>query len=577
MSGSTNLKDYTGQNPFKDHQARMFDSQKLLREFCPTSRFWSLFNDQHEVLIGRRGSGKTILLKMMRYSLLSKIKDQRAIKIIEEKKYISIFAPTYLEFLGSFIHQTIPPKEKLLFFQFAFNCLLARSFLYEISAIIDEESDIIKRGVLSNKIAKIISEIWFPKAENRQINTIEDLTTQIIKLYENCNIQLDKENIPRVFQNTICRPIQAVSQLIYKELNFSYEPTWIICIDEAEFIPKELQRCFNSLFRADSKNIVIKMATLPYRHETTETLIDNIFAESNGNDFSYRKVDMDFNSDDFVNVTNNLVKTRLQNIELEIKNKDNISLSLEGFLGKIGEDDLIDYYKEEMKDDSITRESIEKRILSKLSDQRQKKASETINFRKTHYDKFAPIFFTREMFHLSTNGNTIPGWYAGAKMVRKISDGNPRIFIRIMNLLFEKARKQDLKPKAQHVAVYDFSKQECNATKSLPIYGPDLYYILDSLANKLKEKVHGDVMIFSGNSFQIKNKNIQDNKNLIESLKLGVAYCRVNVDDGSYFSTINNDTKFTLSNTFSAYYWIPIRKGDYPKLLLPPKQTFFNF
>ncbi len=47
---------YDGQNPFSDSQARNFSDTKIINEFYPTSCFWSLFNDQHEILLGTRGS-----------------------------------------------------------------------------------------------------------------------------------------------------------------------------------------------------------------------------------------------------------------------------------------------------------------------------------------------------------------------------------------------------------------------------------------------------------------------------------------------------------------------------------------
>ena len=79
------IKGFIGENPFKDSQARTFPDKKVLSEFYPTSTFWSLFNEQHEILIRTRGSGKTILLKMMRYSLLKEINDPKAKEIIEGK------------------------------------------------------------------------------------------------------------------------------------------------------------------------------------------------------------------------------------------------------------------------------------------------------------------------------------------------------------------------------------------------------------------------------------------------------------------------------------------------------------
>ena len=62
------FKDYSGANPFNDIQGRNFSDDRIIREFQPISKFWTLFNNQHEVIIGTRGSGKTFLLKMMRRS-----------------------------------------------------------------------------------------------------------------------------------------------------------------------------------------------------------------------------------------------------------------------------------------------------------------------------------------------------------------------------------------------------------------------------------------------------------------------------------------------------------------------------
>lgn len=67
------VKGYTGPNPFSDSQGRNFSDEKVSSEFFPISKFWSLFNNQHEVLLGTRGSGKTFLLKMMRHSMLKKL------------------------------------------------------------------------------------------------------------------------------------------------------------------------------------------------------------------------------------------------------------------------------------------------------------------------------------------------------------------------------------------------------------------------------------------------------------------------------------------------------------------------
>ena len=97
MRISDSLKDYDGQNPFYDSQARNFSDEKVLDEFFPISSFWDLFNEQHEIIIGTRGSGKTFLLKMMRYSMLKRMKNGDAQKLVNDKHYFSFYVPMHLE------------------------------------------------------------------------------------------------------------------------------------------------------------------------------------------------------------------------------------------------------------------------------------------------------------------------------------------------------------------------------------------------------------------------------------------------------------------------------------------------
>ena len=162
------------------------------------------------------------------------------------------------------------------------------------------------------------------------------------------------------------------------------------------------------MFRSDSKRIALKVATLPYYHITLETLKSDITVSA-GNDFSYRVVDMKHDSKDFRNLTNSLCSHRMKTrFDPEI----NVE-TLEDFVGVYGKDDQIDYYRKEIGADASTYEVIEAEIINEFSEKRKQKAVDYPNPRKTVYDKFIPIFFTRRKYALSKKGNTKPGWYAG--------------------------------------------------------------------------------------------------------------------------------------------------------------------
>ena len=148
-------------NPFSDSQARNYSDKRVINEFCPISNFWSLFNDQHEIIIGTRGCGKTILLKMMRYSLLSKLNFPQAQKLKEDKSYISFYVPLHLEYIKKISDFALSENDKVSWFRFAFNCALAQAIIVEISEILVEanpnESERIKAEF---QLVKAIDQCW---------------------------------------------------------------------------------------------------------------------------------------------------------------------------------------------------------------------------------------------------------------------------------------------------------------------------------------------------------------------------------------------------------------------------------
>ena len=559
---SAGLYHYSGLNPFKDSQSRTFSDDKVIQEFCPTSAFWSLFNDQHEVILGTRGSGKTILLKMMRFSLLKKMTDSKAQTIVKEKRHIGIYVPLNLEFLGSFSHQEIPENVRLPYFQFAFNCLVAQSFLYEISAIIENASDFSQQAVMSVELASRISPIWFPHQTNERFSSLEDIQNYINEMYYSCKISSEMlHQIPRAFSGPICTPLQSVKSCVSSVLNLPNDVNWIVCIDEAEFLDDVFQRCVNTVFRSDSRGVVIKMATLPFKHTTKETLTPGVYADSNGNDFNYTVIDMKHDHHDFIKVTNKLCTQR---ISLGSQHIDGVH-SLDDFITKIGNDDLIDYYCAEQKI-STDELNIETEIFSSLSFERRvsvTKSKDSKSIRKPIIDRFAPIFFWREMFKLSRNGNHTPGWFAGPRMIRRISEGNPRLFLQLMNDLFEYARNHSLTFKGQHRVSQQFASRICEATRGLPIYGPCLSAFLDMVSLNLHYRTHSVSLIDAGNQFSIA-KGYESNFELVEAIKVGIQYARLTADSHTILDGITDVSVFSISNCYCVTHWIPMRKGARP-------------
>ena len=556
MRFSRKIKGTDGQNPFSDSQARNFSDQKVFSEFYPISLFWTLFNDQHEVLLGARGSGKTFLLKMMRYSMLKRINNDKARTLVKEKKYIAVYVPMHLEFVLPFNNKKLCKENMILLFQIAFNCYLGESLLTEVKSMLEDIEDELDRLRAQIEIIRAIEGFWF--GETTGITDFDSLTNRVRKVYY--SIDWDSPNIkdvPAVFKRQICSPLVAVQKTIIKNLMLSEEPTWIVCVDEAEFLNKTLQRCINGIFRSDSNRIALKIATLPFYHSTLETLEKGIDV-SDGNDFNYTIVDMSYEDPDFIGLTNSLCSHRLK----ERFSSEEICATVEEFVGVEGKDDYIDYYRLEVGEDNAKQEIIKENIINSFGDTRKKGSQKYKNVRKSIFDKFAPIYYLREMKQLASKGNHKPGWYAGAKMIRRVSQGNPRLFIQVMSDLFEKAKNTELTAKAQHEVIYTFASNICSSTKALEVNGPKAYKNLDTIATKLSERVHGVHLVTGGNTFILKFADPKDVEKELAWIELAIAYSRIVVDEKTKRNGITSKTKYTLGNAYSITYWIPMRNDD---------------
>lgn len=547
-------------NPFVQSKASLFNDHRIITEFSPTSKFWALFNEQHEIILGERGSGKTILLKMMRYSLLRNLTDPQAIKNVKTKEFIGVYVSADLEFMGQFDSQEVPADLRIPYFQFAFNCRLTRSFLYELKYITrDLFPDDIEYSKKSRTLTKYFRKIWFNNDES--LVFIEDLEDKINQIYYNLDTNNENflENTPPIFKKTIGRTIQAIGERTSQILGLDHEPKWIIAIDEAEFLRKKYQKCLNYIFRCYSDNIVIKMATLPFSHTTRETLEENVFADANGNDFRYNV--LKFHPYEFDSITNKICSSRMQSIFGDELN----SMTLEDFIGD-DTSSMIDRYQKLFGENASKRVTLERRIIETFNESRQDKYLASINTDKNEksiYDKLYPILLIRDIYELSTKGNNKTGWYSGASLIRLLSQGNPRRFLSIMHELFLKAKKVKLSENEQHETLMDFSKIQVEETKNLQLYGPKLYEILEHISTLLHNRTHDGNIIEAGNTFRISQEMIDDNDTL-KAIKLGIAYSYFTIDINDLIHGISKKTRFSLANIVCAPKWILMRKGNDP-------------
>ena len=547
-----NLLGTTYQNPFSDIQARTSSDIKISTEFVPTSVFWTLFNDQHEVVIGTRGSGKTILMRMMRYSMLKSIDHDKAKELVIEKKFFALYVPMRFEFIESISSAELSEEQQEAWFCFAVNCLIADSLIVELKSIISEYS-IDEQLELEYQLTHRMSYMWGIENQLRKAD-LNELRTAVRKIYNMYSTKRPlPESVPPVFVLSLCSTLAAVNVEIANILHFNTQPTWIICIDEAEFLRPNQMNCISKVMRSESQHIAIKIADLPYFHDMGCPQGHKIHATV-GNDYKLTVVKM--SEKEFATLTNMLCRTRLRHYYSE-----NEQISLETFIGSVGKDDYLDYFKMEFPKTSAEND-IKNGILRTISESRRKTAKKHADEKiisQSIFKKLAPIYYLREMYKLFQRGNSKPGWFAGAKMIRRISNGNPRLFLRIMDALFYKAQSSKLTPQIQSETLYDFAAKYCSETISLEECGPEVAVKMRTIAEKFKATTHNNELKEAGTTFRFIDSEFEKQRKWAE---IAIANSRLYVDDISLLNGLTSDSVFELSNIYATYYWLPMRRNS---------------
>lgn len=561
---SYRLQSYTGANPFREGQAKTYGDDKLVNEFCPTSDYFSLFNEQHEILLGSRGSGKTTLLRMLSFSCLSRMEKGSLPLSAQSGKFIGFYVPLHLEFMSSLPQDRGSGSLSLEYFQFAFNCVAVKSFLAELKAIIAFHwHTAVERLDREAKVLEILANFWRDLV-GHPYSCIEAVSEAVDVHYFSEKPWADggKSGSP-LFAKGVFAPIKAVLPAISRCLELNVQDVhWLACVDEAEFLRPEYLRCFNSFMRSEKRPIVLKLATLPYKYSVTETTVSGEYVEGRGNDFNFRSIDLRWDSSDFKNLTDNLLKQRLSRVGAF--EPQDLPQSLETFLGKVGDDEPKDYFKLEMGEKASSDEAIMSGILRELSEERRNHFHEIKNLPErvaSDFKKFSPVYYMRVMKRVASKGHRIPGFFAGPSIVRRVADGNPRRFIQLMNDLFDDAKERHLTTKRQHRVVLEFAEREFERAAGLPEFGLMLDGILTAVGDMMERRVHSEKeMVDCGYNFSVQ-KALLTNSVIRGALELGVAYRFLFVEQESLFYGISERSDFRLAHVAAAKYWLPMRKG----------------
>lgn len=557
-------------NIFEHSNARYFTSNQLAEEFVWTPAFESLISNKNHIILGSRGSGKTALIKMLSHECLTKLNDEKARKIINERSFIATYIPLKVEWVNSI--GDIDDNNQL--FRWSLNLSSCARFLDTIrsclhSYVEDEIDRIIKEKAICNKI----SELWLSK----KLNTITDIYDELEIIEYKKNIIFNKIKLGLKlsdddlmvglnFNADLFKPLIMALFTVRKEIGLSNSSTFCVCIDEAEFLTKDHHRILNTHMRSYNE-IVFKITTMPYRHYTLET--DTGTPLNIGHDFDYLNIDKQGlhgssknNSHNFFeNFAEKLFRKRIKNSS--IINKE---ITLEFLLGN---SILVDSPKDSLPDDKLMEKVREYCDSSTIKRAERLLEQDYSLFESSISRKLRGTLILKDSFQ-RYKGNASPFIFSGYSLIVRCSDGNPRRLLRLFNYLFSNSIDTctELKPlsdKEQGAKLKEFSYSELDGL-NLEVDGKKAFDLFTTIGRFLKDKLHTDKIntdTYNSFSFDVEDDKVW--KYIETAVDLGLIY--------PDFRGLDNDNKmpnrkgrFSLAFCLSPHFYLMPRKGNSIKL-----------
>lgn len=289
---------------FDAYNARFLDPPSIARSFIlPQAMFGLLCKNEHSVLIGPRGSGKTTLMKMLRPSSLRAWRHENKPRILRELKFMAVYVASDSSWTGrmSLLDKDSKEHEVYEILQAStFVTYLMSSMLDAISEAAsirgDDETELQKfRLTLNNNlegaVAGELAKRWLLELELPSLRAVRFALEDRIRIIDNIYFQIatlkSKISRPQLAEHPFLS-LDALSVMrsfvtTVNELCDSPNKVWAFCIDEIEILNPTLQQSlFRALRSSNDQRIRFKLSVSPF----SKTFISDTSVPMSGNDFT---------------------------------------------------------------------------------------------------------------------------------------------------------------------------------------------------------------------------------------------------------------------------------------------------
>ncbi|MCB0745920.1 MAG: hypothetical protein KDC90_00520 [Ignavibacteriae bacterium] len=559
------------------YNARHLEPKEVAERFIWSENFEKLIQNNHSVILGARGCGKTTLMKMLTIPALQAWKNDKRAEIIRKN------IPFYGVYISTDIYWDVKnqtyskqlekiPKlsERISSFSVNSNVFkaLCNTFLNVINTEIKDNDEskehqlcleLIKAWKLKPTIPRLV---YIKESIDERIDEVNQLIQDLIFNFSKDQKLTLPSYFNLAFESSIERIIP-IFERIYKIQDNSKK--WALCFDELEFAPLWLQEKLFTSLRSRKQYILYKLSSSPILTEDLLHTFKSDFGPTSGNDVELIKM-WDFkDSEEF---SDRIIKTYLglENDPIDVFGSNPVYSKLANSYetGSDFHDKIIGLAE---KDDSFKKFLQNKKVdVNNISFTNSKEKNEL-------YRKIKPIVYHREFFiekNSFVNGVKYRSrkkyyeLYSGIEVITKICDGNPRWLITIINQMRLKLKDGKIAKSDQFDELFKASKRFLNVMANIPVGKSvvTLSKLIERVGESFKNQILGKNFLMDPcGTFKVDTEEDLLDEDIVRILYKGVsqgAFILLDYNDDTFDFELRGK-RFKLSYLFFILYNLPLR------------------
>ncbi len=532
---------------FESFNARNLTPEEVAWTFISNADYNNLWRNDHTVLLGPRGSGKTTMLKMLTVQALHTWDDPRAQALRKSRPFTAIYVPTDMHWH----HQLKHGEERLRFSpdlkHAVSQCAVTTSILL---AVIRTFQDRLKyeapdESKKESVVSRQLIQSWLL---GNVVPTFEmiaiALKARIVEIRSHINFyslhtatNVDVSQLPKYYHLDYFSAMDFACSVFDSTFQLPQSNKWALCLDELELAPVWLQSLALSQVRSSDQGYLIKVSTSP-------------LPTVSGDTGAYPKQDYKlitiWNHSDRDKDSHTFAEQLATSVLSRRFGKGTTPSSILGGspLMSTDESEPTKYERGSTEwklfQDTAKWDVSFRKLLEANDIDANDPYTEDISVRDSFLRKAKPIATFRSVFLKRSSEGTlwfrsrkVTGVYCGTDAVFRVSDGNPRRLIGIINDLAAKVKlgpTGDVLPLSQNEqddVLNKASSQFLGYVNALPggsaTLGQDrldLATILKAIATYFRQSMLGNEFpLDPKGSFVIDSKL---NSQLVELIRLGV-------------------------------------------------------